>query len=195
MVWSHSQSQPQQQPGPQARVHGGPVGEVKVAKRPKRGTAHISFGSSISPGLQVTQKLVWESGYPTNMPQHRALHGYRVLETKHHHQETIPGEVSCGGPRPVPGTDAYKTCLLHFSAQVKPREALVQSTKALVTNTSLLPPQHLRDGESFPKAAGQKQRGCTWWLVSRRTLQHQHQALPRCDLTPPLLPSTQKHRT
>lgn len=115
---THSHSQPQHQPGPQTRAQG--AGEVllegpspgKVAKRPKRGTARIWFWVKYNPwaivdtkaGLRVRLQIL--QCRPTSVTQHRALHGYGVMETQHHRQGTAPGKVSCSGPRPAPGTAA-----------------------------------------------------------------------------------------
>lgn len=92
---THSHSQPQQQPGPSP----GPMevllegpGPGKVARRPKRGMARISFGVKYNPwavadteaglgvGLQTLQHQ------PTSVTPHRALHGYGVMGTQHHRQ-------------------------------------------------------------------------------------------------------------
>lgn len=82
----------------------------KVAKRPQRGMARTSFWVKYNPwaivnaeaGLGVRLQILQCS--PTSMTQHRALHGYGVMETQHHRQGTAPGKVSHSGPRPAPGT-------------------------------------------------------------------------------------------
>lgn len=113
---THGHGQPQHQPGPQTRAQGaeeilleGPRPE-KAARGPKREMPRISFSVKYNPwaivdteaGLGVRLQIL-QSG-SASMTQNRALHGYGVMETKHHHQGTTPGKVSRSGPSPAPGT-------------------------------------------------------------------------------------------